>query len=145
VMSCTRSRSSRSSRTKMGRPSSSTSFSVLMAAAASSAVSNSTMPQPRDRPPLPPSRMTSAYTTAVATNANGAARNQRRRWFDPRCVCVRAEPWTTAETRVRTVTARPEVVLQPLQVTAAHRSPCQKCLRVSRGAVPYVAARHTRG
>lgn len=33
------------------------------------------------------------------------------------------------ETRVRTVTARPEVVLEPLQVTAAHRPPCQMYVR----------------
>jgi len=49
------------------------------------------------------------------------------------------------ETRVRTVTARPEVVLEPLQVTAAHRPPCQMYVRVRRGAAPYIAARHTGG
>ena len=61
------------------------------------------------------------------------------------CIYVRAEAWTMDETRVRTVTARPEVVLEPLQVTAAHRPPCQMYVRVRRGAAPYIAARHTGG
>ena len=47
---CLTSRSSRSSRTRMVRPPSSTPLRVLMAVSASSGVSNSTMPQPLERP-----------------------------------------------------------------------------------------------